>query len=129
MVEPTASLVDAGVNLASSQFEKDLADVMHRARAANVDALVAIGTCAKSSAECYSLARQHGGYVYATAGIHPHNADQFDEAARQQLLRLLGNPQVVAVGETGLDFNRNFSTPCKPAQGFHCPARNRQRLR
>ncbi len=118
MQEPIGELVDAGVNLASSQFHSDLAEVICRARQAGVGALIAIGTCPPSSAECKDLAALHAGYVFATAGVHPHNADQFDETSRQQLLRLVEEPLVVAVGETGLDFNRNFSSPDKQRRAF-----------
>lgn len=118
MDEPASGLLDAGVNLASSQFSKDLPDVIERAQAAQVEALVAIGTCLESSGQCTRLAEQYAGYVFATVGIHPHNADQFDEHSRQQLLRLVDQPAVVAVGETGLDFNRNFSTPDNQRKAF-----------
>ena len=111
-------LIDAGVNLASTQFHSDIAAVISRARGAHVEALVAIGTCPESSAESVRLARQHPEYVFATAGIHPHNADHFDHAAQQQLLRLVEEPEVVAVGEMGLDYNRNFSSPANQRKAF-----------
>lgn len=111
-------LIDAGVNLASTQFHSDIAAVVSRAREAFVEALVAIGTCPESSAESIRLARQYPAYVFATAGIHPHNADHFDHAAQQQLLRLVEEPEVVAVGEMGLDYNRNFSSPGNQRKAF-----------
>ncbi len=111
-------LIDAGVNLASSQFHGDIAAVIARAREAHVEALVAIGTCPESSADSVRLARQYPDYVFATAGIHPHNADHFDAAARQQLLLLVEEPEVLAVGEMGLDYNRNFSSPANQRKAF-----------
>lgn len=118
MHDPPCGTIDAGVNLASSQFNSDLPAVIARAREAQLEALVAIGTCPSSSAECISLAHQYPGYVLATAGIHPHNADQFDHRARQQLLQLVADPRVVAVGEMGLDYNRNFSSPANQRKAF-----------
>ncbi len=105
-------LIDAGVNLASSRFDKDLPEVLQRARQAGVSTIVAIGCDLKSSRRCMAIAADHPGYAIATtAGIHPHNADSADRQALAQLREMVQHPTVVAVGETGLDFNRNFSSP------------------
>jgi TatD DNase family protein len=102
-------LVDIGANLAHESFRHDLADVLARARAAGVDRLVITGTSVAGSAESASLAEGHPGTAWATAGVHPHHASEWDEGSHSRLLDLLHLPAVVAVGECGLDYHRNFS--------------------
>jgi TatD DNase family protein len=103
-------LIDAGVNLVSTQFQADIDDVLLRAQQAGLSHLLAIGTDLPGSSRCIALCRQYAGYVVATAGIHPHCADGADADTLNQLRDLIACPEVVAVGEMGLDFNRNFST-------------------
>jgi TatD DNase family protein len=111
-------IIDAGVNLASSQFRQDLGDVIQRAQHAGLQALVAIGTDIDSSRQCIDISRQFADCVVATAGIHPHNADSFDAPAREQLRLLAQDERVRAIGETGLDYNRNFSSPAGQRSAF-----------
>jgi len=78
--------------------------------AANVDAIVLTGSDVLSTTASFELAKKHEGFLYSTAGIHPHHASEFSVAATLPLLEsLCEQPQVVAVGECGLDFNRDFS--------------------
>jgi TatD DNase family protein len=111
-------MIDAGVNLASSQFDQDLDAVVQRAQLAGLQSLVAIGTDLASSRQCINLAQRYSHSVVATAGIHPHNADGTDANALDLLRQLAQAPQVRAVGETGLDYNRNFSKPEKQRHAF-----------
>lgn len=85
-------------------------EVIENARHANLDAIVLTGSDAASCLESVELAKAYPGFLYSTAGIHPHHASEFSEAETLPLLRSLCElPQVVAVGECGLDFNRDFS--------------------
>ena len=86
----------------------DPAAVVEEARAAGVGTLICVGIDPESSRRSLELAESFRG-VFATAGVHPHTASEFDEGAGAAVEELLGNPQVVAVGETGLDFYRMLS--------------------
>lgn len=97
-----ADLIDTHAHLFYEHFADDLAEVMARARAAGVVAVIAIGTTAESSARCVELAGGHAG-VWATAGVHPNEIMQATPDARDRVAALLTAPRVVGVGETGLD--------------------------
>src|SRR6186713_1490996 len=108
-------LIDIGVNLTHRQFAKDRPQVIERARAAGVVQQVLTGTSLAASRAALSLARDYAGELWATAGIHPHNASEYDAASLATLRTLLaergpaGERLVVAVGECGLDYDRDFS--------------------
>ncbi len=102
-------LVDIGVNLTHDSFDRDRDAVLERARAAGVDRLIVTGTTVEASRDAAALADAHPGVLYATAGVHPHHAAELDAAALDSLRELLGHPRVVAAGECGLDFFRDFS--------------------
>jgi TatD DNase family protein len=91
-------------------LERDVGEVLVEARAAGVGTVVCPGIDPESSRRALDLAETHPG-VFATAGMHPHDASRFDARARSQIEALLENPQVVAVGECGLDFYRMHSPP------------------
>jgi TatD DNase family protein len=101
-------LFDTHAHLHVPEFADDLSAVLERARAAGVQRLVTIGTDAATSAAALALAAREPG-VWATAGIHPHDAAEADEAAFIEIERLADDPRVVAIGEIGLDFFRNLS--------------------
>lgn len=103
--------VDIGVNLTNPQFGQDQADIWSRAQANGVVKMLLTGTHLPSSHEVLELAMRLGEGVYSTAGIHPHDASSWQQNSYAELKQLLQQPKVKAVGETGLDFNRNFSTP------------------
>jgi TatD DNase family protein len=86
-------------------LDSDPGEAIQSARAAGVDALVCVGIDPGSSRRSIELAASFPGVV-ATAGMHPHDASAFDDAAADELEELLANPLVVAVGECGLDFFR-----------------------
>jgi TatD DNase family protein len=100
-------LVDIGANLTNKAFTADLAEVLARARAAGVAQIVVTGTSCAGSAAAADLALAND--LVATAGIHPHNAQDYDPEMGAELQALLARPTVVAVGECGLDYNRMFS--------------------
>lgn len=111
-------MLDIGVNLTSRQFAKDAAEVVTRARSAGVRGMMITGTSLKASEAALSLARRHAGYCWSTAGVHPHDAKGWDDVTAAGITRLLAQPDVVAVGECGLDFDRNFSTPADQERAF-----------
>jgi TatD DNase family protein len=84
------------------------------ARDAGVEALILTGTILAESQAAAELAQRWPGYAFSTAGVHPHDARHWDEHSADALRQLAASPQVVAIGECGLDFNRDFSP--RPAQ-------------
>ena len=102
-------LIDIGANLCHESFAPDLDDVLDRAAAAGVRRIIVTGTSGPDSEAAASLARRHPDRLRATAGVHPHAAATFDDAAAAAIEALAGREEVVAVGETGLDFFRDFS--------------------
>jgi TatD DNase family protein len=111
-------LIDIGVNFHSKQLAGLAPELISRAKEAGVSAILATGTSLEASMKELALAHQHPGYLYSTAGVHPHSADGWTDAVRAALLTLLAEPACVAVGETGLDYNRNFSTPANQRRAF-----------
>lgn len=111
-------LIDIGVNFHSGQLTSMTTALLARAKAAGVVQILATGTSFASSVHALDLARANPGVVFATAGVHPHDAKSFDEATLRGLTELWSCPEVVAVGECGLDYNRNFSTPAMQRAAF-----------
>lgn len=104
-------IVDIGANLTNKKFSRDLDSVVQRAKESGVSKIMVTGTSLTASKDALRLSRLYPGVLYATAGIHPHDAKSWDEESMPTLRELLQNRECVAVGECGLDFNRNFSPP------------------
>ena len=102
-------LVDICVNLTDDVFLGKEKHVIDEANKNNVIQMVLVGTDLDSSIKVSSLAEDFG--FVSTAGYHPHNAKDWNEKSYDNLLSILKKNHVKAVGECGLDFNRNFSTP------------------
>src|SRR5947207_628132 len=102
-------LVDIGVNLAHRRFSGDREAVIQRALDAGVRRMVVTGTSVASSQAAVELARGRPGALFATAGIHPHDAGRATEKDLVSILELARSPEVRAIGECGLDFDRDFS--------------------
>jgi len=111
-------LIDIGVNLTSGQFASDVTDVIDRAKNSGVEKLIITGTSIPESIQAEKMATQQPGELYSTAGIHPHHAKEFNQDSIQSLTDLLEKESVVAVGECGLDYNRNFSEPADQRRCF-----------
>lgn len=130
---PFPPLIDVGVNLADASYNPDRADVLRRARAAGVGALVVTGCSLKSTRAALAICEEHndspegqkGEYplLRFTAGVHPHNAKECDGETLAELRRLAGHRYCAAVGECGLDFNRNFSPPDVQEEWFAAQVR------
>ncbi|MCU7940682.1 MAG: TatD family hydrolase [gamma proteobacterium symbiont of Bathyaustriella thionipta] len=110
--------IDIGVNLTHSQFKNDIEQVIKSALAVQVDTLIVTGTSIEHSQKAQQLTEQFPDCLYATAGIHPHEASSLTNKSVTQLQALLQDKKVMAVGECGLDFNRNFSTPADQLSCF-----------
>ena len=111
-------LIDIGVNLTNKRFDKDLPDVITNAEQAGLSALMITGTNLLESQAAIELAQTNPEFLFTTAGIHPHDANSFDKDSIETLKALAKNPQVKAIGECGLDFNRNYSTPAEQEIAF-----------
>ena len=103
-------LADIAVNLTSGQFRHDRQAVIERALAAGVERLLLIGSDPDDSRAAMDLCSLAPGHLFATAGIHPHHADEMADDAMVQIRQLAADDVVVAIGECGLDFNRNYSS-------------------
>jgi len=104
-----SQLVDIGINLMHKSFNVDRSEVLARAHTAGVTRLIITGTSERSSQEAATFAQKHRGVLYATAGIHPHDSKHCTPATLTVLRTLAKYPEVVAIGECGLDYNRDFS--------------------
>src|SRR5205809_7800181 len=101
-------LVDAHCHLGDAAFDPDGGAVLTRARDADVGHVVVIGATLPESERAVGLARSRPG-LSATAGVHPHEARHWSPAAAARLRDLLALPEVVALGETGLDYHYDHS--------------------
>jgi len=101
-------LVDIGANLTHESFSHDFHKVVADARQTGVSHIIVTGTDIESSEAALALARNDA-QLSCTAGFHPHVASDCGADELQRIAALAGNPELVAIGETGLDFNRNYS--------------------
>ena len=113
-----SELIDIGANLTHDSFDTDRQQVLERAVESGVGAMIVTGSSVKVSRQAADLAATHPGLLYATAGIHPHHAKDCRDGDIEELGKLLVRPEVVAAGECGLDFFRNFSTPQEQQKTF-----------
>jgi TatD DNase family protein len=113
-----AALIDIGANLAHDSFDADREAVLDRARDAGVAAMVVTGSTLDDSGKAIALCRRHPAVLRATAGVHPHHATSLKDGDAARLGELLADPMVVAAGECGLDYFRNFSPPVEQRRAF-----------
>ena len=110
--------IDIGVNLTGSSFKKDVASVIERAQQVGVEHLIVTGTNSQHSEQAIQLAEQYESICYATVGLHPHHASDYSNTMDSELRDMLKRESTVAVGECGLDFNRNYSTRDEQIRAF-----------
>lgn len=126
---PVSGLVDIGVNYTNKDCKKDWDGMMRRAHEAGVSTVVLTGTCLSSTEESMRFIDVHSSSpsrpnlcpvsMFFTVGVHPHKAKTFTSKTISKMREiLLRNSKAVAVGECGLDFNRNHSTPDEQIQAF-----------
>ena len=102
-------LIDIGANIAHDSFDEDRTDMMQRAADAGVSKIVVTGSSDASNIQAARLAEQSPGVLYSTAGVHPHHASDYTDESDALIRSLIRKDEVVAVGECGLDYFRNFS--------------------
>ena len=103
------AIIDIGANLTNKSFARDRDAVIERAMASGVTRIVITGTSVAASQAAADLATTRPGVLHATAGVHPHDARTCDSHTIDALRQLAARPEVVAIGECGLDFNRDYS--------------------
>jgi TatD DNase family protein len=101
-------LVDSHCHINADRFDADVPDVLERARAAGLERILVPGWNVRSVERALELAAEHR-WLDASVGVHPHDAAKVDDAGWQVIARSAGDESVVAIGETGLDFDRVFS--------------------
>ena len=102
-------LIDIGCNLTHDSFDGDRDNVLDCARESGVVQMIVTGASDEGSHEALKLAREHPGILFATAGVHPHRAADFSDETEARLRNLALEKEIVAVGEAGLDYFRDFS--------------------
>ena len=103
-------LIDTHCHLFYNDLKNDLDGVLNRASELGVNRFICVGTNIKDSRVCLTLSQEHK-HIYASAGIHPHDAKDAPKNYVEQIHELMKNPKMVAVGEMGLDYFRNISDP------------------
>ena len=123
MVKDTTSsgapLIDIGINLAHDSFNPDRDAVIAAAIEAGVVQMMVTGSSGASTRQSIELSRAHPGRLFGTAGVHPHHANELDAQLLDELRELVKLPEVVAVGECGLDYFRDLSPRAAQRQAFH----------
>lgn len=110
-------LVDTHCHLYFDELKNDIDGVLNRADELGVKRFICVGTNLTDSFKSFKLAQQYEN-IYATAGIHPHDAGSVENNYIERLRKLLENYKIVAVGEMGLDYFRNISNPDEQKQVF-----------
>lgn len=103
-------LIDTHAHINGPEFEDDIADVLGRAVENGVGCIVCVGYDIPTSQRAVALADQHP-RVFATIGLHPNSVSEAPANWKQTLRSLATHPRVVAIGETGLDYYRDFTPP------------------
>jgi TatD DNase family protein len=115
---PPAALIDIGINLTHDSFDADRETVIEHAMQAGVAQMMVTGSSGKSTRQSIELARAHPGRLFATAGVHPHYSSELDARLLAELHDLAALPEVVAVGECGLDYFRDLSPRAAQKEAF-----------
>ncbi len=102
------TLIDIGINLGHDSYDSDRDEVLARAEAAGLVQMVVTGASVEGSRKAIELARSQPGKLFATAGVHPHHATELTPDSLSILEELARQPEVVAAGECGLDYFRDF---------------------
>jgi TatD DNase family protein len=105
---PSVPLFDSHCHLDDDAFDHDLEAVLHRAEQAGVRHAMVVGITLDSSEKAVRLADRYES-LFASVGVHPHDAKDCSEPVLERLVSFAANPKVKAWGETGLDFNRMYS--------------------
>ena len=125
-----SKLFDIGANLTHESFEKDLKQVLERAIKNGVNNICITGCNLLDSKKALEIAQLFPDNLITTCGIHPHYADSFNKNSMLEIYDICQNNIVKAIGETGLDFNRNYSDKNKQIESFlnHIKIANKLKL-
>ncbi len=104
-------LIDTHAHLTDARFESEGDRILANARKAGVDRIVVVADAMASSVQALELAERHSGTLWASAGVHPHNATQYESDTTQHLQELALRDHCVAIGEIGLDYYYDFTPP------------------
>jgi len=115
---PPEPLIDIGINLAHDSYDADREAVLARAQAAGVVQMLVTGSSASSTRRALALSQAYPGRLFATAGVHPHHATELTPELLAELAELACEPCVVAIGECGLDYFRDFSPRTAQREAF-----------
>tara|TARA_B100001105_G_scaffold5104_1_gene3830 strand:+ start:185 stop:973 length:789 start_codon:yes stop_codon:yes gene_type:complete len=111
-------VIDIGANLTHKSFDHDMDDVIKRSLNAGVEKIIVTASSIEDTKKAIELTEQYSNTLWATAGVHPHNAKDAEEQTGVKLKQLLTQQKIVAIGEIGLDYCRNFSEPNEQKQIF-----------
>lgn len=117
--ERAPPLIDIGINLAHDSYDADRDVVIARAHDVGVAQMIVTGSCGPSTRKAIELSKAHPGRLFATAGVHPHHATELTPELLAELDTLARAGEVVAVGECGLDYFRNYSPHEAQRSAFH----------
>ncbi len=101
-------MIDSHCHLDFKEYRNNIDQIIKNARDAGIHTLINIGADLESSKRSVELAAKYN-FIYATVGVHPHDASKYDDRTETELLKLLENKRVVAIGEIGLDYYRDLS--------------------
>ncbi len=111
--------IDIGANLTHESFTEDLPQVLEQAQAQGVVSQIITGASLAGSEQAIALCEKYSDYeLFATVGVHPHEARSFNANTQAELAELIKHPKVKAVGEMGLDNHRDYSTPAQQRHAF-----------
>ena len=111
--------IDTHCHLDFEQFDNDREEVIQRAKELGIDYIINIGSSVVGSEKSIELTKKYN-FIFATVGIHPHEADNFNQDVKEKLYILVKNPKVVAIGETGLDYFKSYSSKESQERLFLC---------
>ena len=104
-----SKLFDIGANLTHESFSSDLSTIINESISNNIEKISVTGCNVEDSLKALSIAEMYPNNLISTCGIHPHYADSFNDSSEIEIKEIASNSLVKAIGETGLDFNRNYS--------------------
>ncbi len=109
--------IDTHAHLQMPEFDADRDEALARAKVARIDLMVTVGYHLEASRKAVEAAQRYP-QIYASIGVHPHDAKHYDDATEEDLRNLAGHQKVVAIGEAGLDFYRDRSPRGAQAEAF-----------
>ncbi|MCP2519401.1 TatD family hydrolase [Candidatus Aminicenantes bacterium AC-335-A11] len=114
-------IVDSHAHLDSKEFEIDIDTVINRAFKSGIEYIVTIGDLSDeiSVEKTLKLSEKYG-KIYFTLGLHPHQANKFTNEIEKKILKFVKHEKILAIGEIGLDFHYNFSSPKEQIKAFEC---------